>query len=282
MRHQGITTLFEHAAGKDLLSPALRKRYGGRLSFPPASRGRPYIVGNFVSTLDGVVSYQIPGKSSGGPISGFNGDDEFVVDLLRALSDAVVFGSGTVNKGSGTAHVPGVMYPAFKKEFAALRKRLHKEREPLNVILTASGIVSLDKPLFRRPHLKTLIVTTDHGLKRLKRDHGEKLRVTNVASIGNVRKLSPKKVAELLHRDWGVKLLVHEGGPKVFGDFLKTGIIDELFLTMAPQVAGRARTSPRLSFGGDTEFLPDTAPWFRLKSLKSAGDHVLLRYVCRK
>ena len=56
------------------LSPELHHLYGGDLHFPEASDSRPYVIGNFVATLDGVVSYQIPGKSGGGEISGH--DDE--------------------------------------------------------------------------------------------------------------------------------------------------------------------------------------------------------------
>lgn len=279
MQKGNIKTLFERIEGlRAPLSPALRKRYGGTLAFPRAPRHRPYIVSNFVSTLDGVVSYHIPGKSGGGEISGFNADDTFVMGLLRAMSDAVVLGSGTLNNDSGHAHVPSVICPPFKKEFAALRRRLGKPQEPLNVILSASGTIQLDKPIFRYPGLKTLIITTDRGVKKLERDYGEKLRITNVISVGKGTTVPPKKVAETLFREYGVRLLVHEGGPTVFGDFLKAGLVDEMFLTFAPQVAGRSHAAPRLSFAGETPFLPDSAPWFRLKSVKAAGGHLLLRY----
>jgi len=48
-----------------VLSPALRELYDGDLSFPTNPIDRPYVIGNFVSTLDGVVSYNIEGSSGG-------------------------------------------------------------------------------------------------------------------------------------------------------------------------------------------------------------------------
>jgi hypothetical protein len=54
------------------------------------------VIGNFVSTIDGVVSYEIAGKSGGGNISGFDESDR--LGLLRASADAVMVGSGTLHQ----------------------------------------------------------------------------------------------------------------------------------------------------------------------------------------
>ena len=49
-------------------------------------------------------------------------------------------------------------------------------------------------------------------------------------------------------------------------------------LTLAPQIAGRQDIAERPSIAGETLFVPETAPWFGLQSIKRAGDHLLLRY----
>ena len=49
-----------------------------------------------MSTLDGVVSFNIPGKSEGAQISKSNEEDRFIMGLLRASADAVLVGSGTL------------------------------------------------------------------------------------------------------------------------------------------------------------------------------------------
>lgn len=72
-----------------------------------------------------------------------------------------------------------------------------------------------------------------------------------------------------------MRLLLHEGGPTVFGQFLSAGAIDELFLTLAPQVAGRQEDAPRPSLAGRDSFLPETAPWFSLLSIKKNPSHLL-------
>jgi hypothetical protein len=57
----------------------------------------PLWVGNFVSTLDGVVSYKIKGHAGGSTISGSDPGDRFIMGLLRASADAVMVGARTVH-----------------------------------------------------------------------------------------------------------------------------------------------------------------------------------------
>ena len=85
-----IQTLFERTIEHQAVLPDdLRIQYAGDLGFPLPPDERPYLVANFVSTLDGVVSFDMPGKAGGGPISGANPGDHFIMGLLRASADAV-------------------------------------------------------------------------------------------------------------------------------------------------------------------------------------------------
>ena len=76
----------------------------------------------------------------------------------------------------------------------------------------------------------------------------------------------------------GIRFLLHEGGPTLLGRFLAHGALDELFLTVAPQIAGHLPQSIRPSIVEAVEFLPETAPWFDLLSVKQHAQHVYLRY----
>ena len=88
----GYTTTAGHALP---LPPPLARLYG-QLEFPPYP-GRPYVFGNFVTSLDGVVALNSAKVGSGGgEISGFNEHDRLVMGLLRAIADAVVVGAGTL------------------------------------------------------------------------------------------------------------------------------------------------------------------------------------------
>ena len=79
------------------LSPGLRDLYDGDLGFRASSTERPFVIANFVSTLDGVVSYGIKGRAGGATISGSDPGDRFIMGLLRASADAVMVGARTVH-----------------------------------------------------------------------------------------------------------------------------------------------------------------------------------------
>jgi riboflavin biosynthesis pyrimidine reductase len=276
-----LQTLYERRpATRPVLMGPLREMYGGDLDFPqPADR--PYVVANFVETLDGVVSFGIPGRSGGGEVSGHNAADRFVMGLLRACADAVVFASGTLRGDTGHVRTAAFIHPEAAGLYADLRARVSPARpEPLNVIVTGSGRVDLREPTFHTPGLETLIVTTGEGERQLRADHGDALRVTRVRAVADAGPVPPAAVVHLLGRECGVRVLLHEGGPTLLGSFLAAGLMDELFLTVAPQVAGRdGRGRPGLAEGA--AFLPETAPWFELQGVKRAEDHLFLRLSAR-
>src|SRR5579864_3474802 len=82
------------------LPPGLRELYDGDLHFRESTAGRPFVIANFVSTLDGVVSYEIKGHAGGSTVSGSDTADGFIMGLLRASADAVIVGAHTVQDAS--------------------------------------------------------------------------------------------------------------------------------------------------------------------------------------
>ena len=82
-----IRTLVDRDQNKSepALPPGLRDLYDGDLHFQTSPAERPYVFANFVSTLDGVVSYAIKGQASGSVISGYDPADRFIMGLLRLL-----------------------------------------------------------------------------------------------------------------------------------------------------------------------------------------------------
>jgi riboflavin biosynthesis pyrimidine reductase len=274
-----IVTLYERAQAKQaVLTPELQQLYGGDLCFATPFVGRPYVIGNFVQTIDGVVSFRIPGRSGAEEISGDNAEDRFSMGLLRSMADAVIFGSGSLHTAHGHLHIPEFIYPQAKELFAALREKLGKPPLPLSVILTASGNIDLDEPTFHTDGLTVVIITTEEGAFRLASKRADRLSGVAVRSTGESVAATPAAVLKILADEFQVSLLLHEGGPTVFGAFLSAQMIDELFLTLAPQVAGRRDQSPRPSLAGEALFLPETAPWFSLASVKQGSNHLLLRY----
>jgi len=264
-----------------VLPEGLRSRYDGNLSFPSAPETRPYCVANFVSTLDGVVSFNIPGQSEGAQISKSNEEDRFIMGLLRASADAVVVGSGTLHAvGPQGSWLPESVYPAAKDLYQKYRTEvLRKPEYPLVVIVTGTGGLDLSSAVFHTPRTKVLILTTEQGKWRLSQSGSEALASVEVKELPAAEKgISPSAILTLLRRETGVELLLHEAGPTLFGEFVAGGFIDELFLTVAPQIAGRVAEHPRPGLVANVEFSPATAPWCKLLSTKSAADYLFLHY----
>jgi riboflavin biosynthesis pyrimidine reductase len=280
-----ITTLLDRngVLEEDILPEDLRILYSGDLRFP-AHADHVYVVANFVSTLDGVVSFQIPSESGGGGISGFNAADRFIMGLLRASADAVVVGAGTL-RDTAAAHLwlAEHVYPEARDLYRRYRRAVLKKSEPpLNVIVTGSGIVDLQKSVFHTPAVRTIIITSPKGRERLagndlKSHPSVEARVLDDAGD----RINPVSILKLLHDEFAVKRLLHEGGPRFFGDFIAHGCVDELFLTVAPQLAGRDLKRQRPGLISGTEFTPQMAPWLKIVSVKQSGDHLYLRYALR-
>ena len=276
-----INTLLDRSKTQDqpVLPEELKNLYAGDLRFPAIHIG-PYVIGNFVSTLDGVVSFEIPGESGGGDISGFNEADRFIMGLLRASADAVIVGAGTLREvASGHLWRAEYVYPEASELYAQYRQGvLRKLAQPLNVIVSGSGTVDLQRTVFRTDAVKTLIVTLPKGAELLAKN-GVALTTAEVRAIEGVDgKLAPSSILKLLRDEFGVKILLHEGGPALFGDFVAHGCVDELFLTVAPQFAGRDAKRERPGIVAGAEFLPQTAPWLKLLSVKQSANHLYLRY----
>src|SRR5438093_7464578 len=92
-----LESLYERrpVGGINLPLPSRLKMIYGHLQFPPHPE-RPYVIGNFVTTLDGVASLNVPGHPGGAEISGFNPFDRMVMGLLRTVADTVIIGAGTL------------------------------------------------------------------------------------------------------------------------------------------------------------------------------------------
>jgi riboflavin biosynthesis pyrimidine reductase len=71
-----------------------------------------------------------------------------------------------------------------------------------------------------------------------------------------------------------------EGGPRVMGEFFAEQLLDELFLTLAPQVAGRADAgrAERPGLVAGRLLAPDQPVWGTMSSVHQAGSHLFLRY----
>jgi riboflavin biosynthesis pyrimidine reductase len=255
------------------LTEELRRLYDGDLQFPTPAR--PYVIANFAETLDGVVSYKIPGKSGGAEITGRSTADHFIMGLLRASADAVLVGAGTFGDVS-PSHLwtADYIYPDGALLYKAYRGS--QREHPLNVVVSGSGRIDMSRAIFHTPGIKSVVITTARGKQRI--DEACANANCSVQTRVVVGSITAAEMIRLLHAEFGVERLLHEGGPVLFGQFLQERLIDELFLTIAPQIAGRSLTTERPALVRNVAFMPEDAPWLQLVSLKQSGDLLYLRY----
>jgi riboflavin biosynthesis pyrimidine reductase len=271
-----LRTLVETTRGRGLpLPPKLLRLYGEfRL---PVPRLGLLVFSNFVSTLDGVVSLQVKGHSGGGDISGFSGQDRMVMGLLRAAADAVIVGSGTLAADPEHLWTPQAICPELGDDYRRLTDAMAKPRSALNVIVSAGGTVNLRLPVFTSGKVAAMIITTLRGAKHLSRH-----RVPDTVRIHAIRRRSGEIPAAEILREvgraiTGQRILV-EGGPRLLATFYKERLIDEQFLSLAPQLSGREIGDTRMSLVMGKTFAPRDPLWGRLSDARQGSRLLFLRY----
>ena len=269
-----LDTLYEISSGNPLpLSPNLAALYGN-LQFP-MYKDKPYVIANLVTSLDGVVSFDLPGHPGGGDISGSNLHDRMVMGLLRAAADAVIVGAGTLRATPGHVWTAEHICPQLNNEYKIFRANLKKSLLPLNVIVTARGEIDLKLPLFQSSEVPVLIVSTPAGANRL---WGKKLpQWVQILAIEGDR-VDTRKILQEVSAIIRGSLILVEGGPHLLGDFFAERSLDEQFLTLAPQIVGRDGGLGRPGLVVGTNFAPENPIWGTLLSVKRGGSLLFLRY----
>jgi riboflavin biosynthesis pyrimidine reductase len=255
------------------MPPDLERRYGGLLTIPLRS-DRPTVMANFVSTIDGIVALGTGELSGGGPISGFHEPDRFVMGLLRALADVVVIGAGTLRGSDAHRWTPAHVHPASAASFAAWREAMGLPPAPTTVIVTAGGDIPTDHPGLADPAIPVVVATTPAGASRLGRsDVGGHVAVRTVETRDA---LAAHDVLRLATED-GARVVLTEGGPHLLGSFVDADLLDELFLTVSPQLVGRGGQE-RLGLVEGLSVAPEAGRWQHLVSIRRSTDHLFLRY----
>ncbi|MGH7920430.1 MAG: dihydrofolate reductase family protein [Candidatus Dormibacteraceae bacterium] len=255
------TLVDQPPANPATLTAALAARYGGGLELPD-----DVLYANFVSSLDGVVALE--GAEGGGPaaIALHSEADRFVMGLLRALADCVLLGGGTLRDGWNHHWTPAHIFPEAAREYAALGRPV-----PPLIVVTLRGALDPAQPALQAG---ALVLTTDAGAARLGSALPGGVRVRSLGPDAPTgRRLLAAARAE------GHRRVLTEGGPSVIGVLLRDRVLDELFLTLSPVLAGRqAGSGGRLSIVEGMALPPGGFVAGTLRSLRRAGEHLFLRY----
>lgn len=231
---------------------------GFGLSDRSAQGGRPYVMLNMVATADGRAT--LTGRS--GPISG--AADRALFHGLRAAVDAVLVGAGTARTERYGRIIPDQS-----------RRRMRSERglqeEPLACIVSGRLALGADLPLLAEPSARVAILTASAASLPATAARVDYVR----AERGGLLDL-PAALLKL-HSDHSVRTLLCEGGPHLARELLAHGLVDELFLSVAPILAGGEPT------GGEALRIlagPELEPPSRLELLGvlSSDSYLFLRY----
>ncbi|RPI41371.1 MAG: hypothetical protein EHM67_08375, partial [Hyphomicrobiaceae bacterium] len=132
-------------------------------------------------------------------------------------------------------------------------------------------------PVFTSGKVPVLIITTAAGAKRLHEQSGA-TSVEIRAIRGSATAIRASAIlAEACMARPGKRILV-EGGPRLLGDFYAERLVDEQFLTLAPQIAGRNGGDRRLSLVMGKVFAPGDPLWGSLIDARRGSNHLFLRY----
>jgi riboflavin biosynthesis pyrimidine reductase len=260
------------------LTPPLVAWYGGDLRIP-LHGDRPTVVANFAETLDGVVAMDVGGRTGGGEISGFSPTDRFLMGILRALADVVLVGGAVARRSRNVARTPGAVAPDAASALAELRTSLGLPKQPTTLILTASGDLDPALPGFAGRDAPVVIAAPGTVATRLRRaGFGPNVAVEALSGGDDGNAGAGAGAALELAGRLGARLVVSEAGPRILGDLLRAGRVDELFLTLSPQLAGRGPGERRLGLVEGAALWPGLPTWARLASVRRGGDHLYLRF----
>ncbi|MGA9112971.1 MAG: dihydrofolate reductase family protein [Candidatus Dormiibacterota bacterium] len=253
-------------------SDPLLRLYGGPLR---VRRDTPRLVANFVATADGVTAF---GEGSGEgaiAVSLHDVTDRLVMALLRCAADCVLIGAGTLRDDPHHQWTQSTPLPELAGELTAHRVRVAGTAEPPPLaVVSASGALPASHPALSHPEADVLIITTPEGAAHLPALH-PRVRVAVAGEAGEIR---PAAIVAAASTQLGAVTILCEGGPRLFGQLLAAGLVDELFLTVSPQLAGRSGPDGRPGVVAGTTFAADLAPRLHLRSLRWSGNHLFLRY----
>ena len=85
-------------------------------------------------------------------------------------------------------------------------------------------------------------------------------------------------ILEAVSRVGGGKRILVEGGPRLLGSFYNERLIDEQFLSLAPQLSGREIGDARMSLVMGKLFAPRHPLWGKLIDVRRGSNLLFLRY----
>jgi len=219
----------------------------------PVPAGRPFLLANMVSGLDGSLTH-------GGRVGTLSSPtDRRLFVHLRGLVDAVVVGAGTARaEGYGPVRLPD--------EVQATRAAAGRPPVPPVVVVSRSLDLDPSAPLFHGS-ARTVVLTARSSPTDRRRALADVADVL-VAGDESVDLVAGSQAL----REQGIGVALTEGGPTLLAELVDADLLDELCLTLTPVLGGDPVTMavPTL--------LPRPLTEWALVSAAAADSELYLRY----
>ncbi|MEU9692089.1 pyrimidine reductase family protein [Amycolatopsis japonica] len=189
-----------------------------RLYGYPQDLTRPWVQVNFVSSADGAVAVDELSEGLSSPA------DKRIFLMGRLLSDVILV-------GAGTARAEGYRGARITPERAARRVALGLSEVPPIAVVTRSGELDLEGPLFTDTKVPPIVITTEKAPWATLERAGAEVLVAGTEDVDLHRALT-------LLDERGLRRIDCEGGPALFADLIAADLVDQLCLTVAPLLAG--------------------------------------------
>jgi riboflavin biosynthesis pyrimidine reductase len=228
----------------------------------PERRERPRLLLNMACTVDGRAT--IGGRS--GPIG--NRADGELFHALRTAVDAVLVGAGTAR----AEHYGRLVREDSARE---LRRARGLAEEPLACIVSTSlALPASEIPLLADRAARVAILTASPG------GLPESTAAVDYVRCTREGRLDLRGALAELRARLGVRTLLCEGGPHLNAQLLAGGLVDELFLSLAPKLAGGDAASESLRILAGPALAPPVE--LELLAVLESESQLLLRYGVRR
>lgn len=207
-------------AGERILADPAELALARLYAHPQPAPGRSaWVRANMIASLDGAGT---GADSRSGTLNG--AADLRVFQVLRAVADVVLIGAGTARaEGYGSLELPAGLAAG----------RVGRGQRPAPELAVISGTGDLPSALLDSAACPLIITIRNRpGLGELR----ERIGGDRVVVAGDDRVDLKRALAELAGR--GLARVLTEGGPRVLGDLLAAGCVDDLCLTWSPLVVG--------------------------------------------
>lgn len=221
------------------------------MSYPRGRADGPWVMTNFISTIDGAAVVD-------GGTTAINDDDDMAMfAAMRAASDFVVVGAGTVRAED---------YKPLQLDDVMSNARVEAGLEPNPHLVIVSGSLDLEptQRVFSDPEHRVTVLTGPDAPTE---------RVADLSDVADVVRLASTGAEDLIHYLRLARVVLCEGGPTLLGSLIAADLVDEMALTVSPLlVAGK---SPRIAHGSS----PEKPVEMRLESVLYGDRSLFLRYL---